>query len=232
MLRDVSFRVRQGEVLGVAALEGQGQQELFDCLAGLRRPDEGSISAEGKLLKLRHPADAIQAGLVLVPADRLHALLHQRSVRENIALPLVRGLRQWGILPMRAETARVNDAVRRLQIDTRAAAEVRRLSGGNQQKVVIARWIAAGFKTLLCFDPTRGIDIGTKRQIYALIREIAASGASVLLFTSELPEIPLTCDRAIVLFGGQVVDELPAAEADEARLLRAAYGLVARPVAA
>jgi ribose transport system ATP-binding protein len=232
MLRDVSFRVRQGEVLGVAALEGQGQQELFDCLAGLRRPDEGSISAEGKLLKLRHPADAIQAGLVLVPADRLHALLHQRSVRENIALPLVRGLRQWGILPMRAETARVNDAVRRLQIDTRAAAEVRRLSGGNQQKVVIARWIAAGFKTLLCFDPTRGIDIGTKRQIYALIREIAASGASVLLFTSELPEIPLTCDRAIVLFGGQVVDELPAAEADEARLLRAAHGLVARPVAA
>jgi ribose transport system ATP-binding protein len=228
MLREVTFRVRQGEVLGVAALEGQGQQELFDCLAGLRRPDEGSISAEGRPLKLRHPADAIRAGLVLVPADRLHALLHQRSVRENIALPLVRSLRSWGLLPMRAETARVNEAVRRLQIDTRAAAEVRRLSGGNQQKVVIARWIAAGFKTLLCFDPTRGIDIGTKRQIYALVREIAASGAAVLLFTSELPEIPLTCDRAIVLFGGRVVDELPAAEADEARLLRAAHGLVPR----
>ena len=228
MLRDVTFRVQPGEVLGVAALEGQGQQELFDCLAGLRRPDAGTISAEGKALRLRHPADAIREGIVLVPADRLHALLHQRSVRENIALPLVRGLRHWGLLPMRAETARVDKAVRRLQIDTRTAAEVRRLSGGNQQKVVIARWVAAGFKTLLCFDPTRGIDIGTKRQIYTLIRELAAGGASILLFTSELPEIPLTCDRAIVLFGGQVVDELPAAEADEARLLRAAHGLVPR----
>lgn len=232
MLRDVTFRVQPGEVLGVAALEGQGQQELFDCLAGLRRPDGGSISANGQALKLRHPADAIRAGLVLVPADRLHALLHQRSVRENIALPLVRNLRQWGVLPMRAETARVDDAVRRLQIDTRAAAEVRRLSGGNQQKVVIARWLAAGFNVLLCFDPTRGIDIGTKRQIYTLIRELAAGGASVLLFTSELPEIPLTCDRAVVLFGGKVVDELPASEADEARLLRAAHGLVPRTVAA
>ena len=93
-------------------------------------------------------------------------------------------------------------AIDRLQIDTRAASELRRLSGGNQQKVVIARWLAAGFDTLLCFDPTRGIDIGTKRQIYALVRELAASGAAVLLFTSELPEIALTCDRTIVLFGG------------------------------
>lgn len=226
LLHDVTFRLHPGEVLGVAALEGQGQQELFDCLAGLRRPDSGAIVAHGRALTFRHPADAIKAGLVLVPADRLHALLQQRSVRENVALPMVRGLRQWGLLPMRAETARVNDAVRRLRIDTRAAAEVRRLSGGNQQKVVIARWLAAGFQTLLCFDPTRGIDIGTKRQIYVLVRELAASGASVLLFSSELPEIPLTCDRAIVLFGGRVVDELPADEADEARLLRAAHGLV------
>jgi ribose transport system ATP-binding protein len=105
---------------------------------------------------------------------------------------------------------------------------VRRLSGGNQQKVVIARWIAAGFDTLLCFDPTRGIDIGTKRQIYALVRELAATGASVLLFTSELPEIALTCDRAIVLFGGRVVAEMPVAEASEANLLRAAHGLAPR----
>jgi ribose transport system ATP-binding protein len=228
LLQDVSFSLRPGEVLGVAALEGQGQQELFDCLAGIRRPDAGEIFADGRALKLHHPADAIRAGLVLVPADRLQALLQQRSVRENIALPLVRRLRDWGPLPMRAELARVTAAVKRLQIDTRAAAEVRRLSGGNQQKVVIARWLAAGFKTLLCFDPTRGIDIGTKRQIYVLLRELAGSGAAVLLFTSELPEIPLTCDRAIVLFGGRVVQEVPATEADEATLLRAAHGLVAR----
>ncbi len=228
LLHDVSFSLRPGEVLGVAALEGQGQEELFDCLAGLRRPKAGAILTRGERRRFRHPADAIRAGLVLVPADRLHALLPQRSVRENIALPLVAGLRSWGKLPMRAEAVRVNDAVQRLQIDTRAASEVRRLSGGNQQKVVIARWLACGFRTLLCFDPTRGIDIGTKRQIYALVREVAASGAAVLLFTSELPEIALACDRVIVLFGGRVVREMPASEADEPTLLRSAHGLAAQ----
>ncbi len=227
-LRDVSFSLAAWEVLGVAALEGQGQEELFDCLAGLRRPDGGSILADGMAQRFRHPADAIRAGMVLVPADRVQALLPQRSVQENIALPLVRRLADWGALPIRAERARVADAVRRLNIDTRAAAEVRRLSGGNQQKVVIARWLAAGFRTLLCFDPTRGIDIGTKRQIYALVRELAAAGAAVLLFTSELPEIALACDRVVVLFGGRVVQELPAAQADEATLLRAAHGLASR----
>lgn len=230
LLQDVSFELRAGEVLGVAALEGQGQEELFDCIAGVRRADGGIILAEGQELKFRHPADAIRAGLVLVPANRLQALLQQRSIRENVALPLFRGLGAWGPVAMAAERRRVESAIKRLQIDTRAESELRRLSGGNQQKVVIARWLASGFKTLLCFDPTRGIDIGTKRQIYALVRELAAAGSAVLLFTSELPEVPLACDRAIVLFGGRVVNELPASEADEATLLRAAHGLVPRAV--
>jgi ribose transport system ATP-binding protein len=228
LLQDVSLSVRPGEVLGVAALEGQGQEELFDCIAGVRRFDSGEILAEGKSLRLRHPADAIGAGLVLVPANRLQALLQQRSIRENVALPMFGRFAAWGPVAMKAERARVESAVRRLQIDTRAESELRRLSGGNQQKVVIARWLASGFRTLLCFDPTRGIDVGTKRQIYALVRELAASGSAVLLFTSELAEIPLACDRAIVLFGGRGVDELPASDADEATLLRAAHGLDAR----
>src|SRR5580658_73143 len=231
-LSGVSFRVDRGEVLGVAALEGQGQEELFDCIAGVRRADAGEVRAEGALLKLRHPADAIRAGLVLVPANRLVSLLPQRSVQENVALAAFGSLRSWGPIPVAAERRRVHGAVRKLQIDTRAASEVRRLSGGNMQKVVIARWIAAGFKTLICFDPTRGIDIGTKRQIYALLREVADGGASVLLFTSELPEIRLACDRAIVLFGGRVSGEMSAAEADEARLMRAAHGLTRGEAAA
>jgi ribose transport system ATP-binding protein len=231
LLQDVSLGVRPGEVLGVTALEGQGQEELFDCIAGVRRHDAGEILADGKALRLRHPADAISAGLVLVPANRLQALLQHRSIRENVALPMVRRLAAWGPVAMKAERARVESAVRRLQIDTRAESELRRLSGGNQQKVVIARWIASGFRTLLCFDPTRGIDVGTKRQIYALVRELAAAGSAVLLFTSELAEIPLACDRAIVLFGGRVVHEMPASEADEATLLRAAHGLVSRAAA-
>ena len=229
LVNDVSFKLYPGEVLGVAALEGQGQEELFDCIAGSRRYDRGAIFARGKELRFRHPADAIAAGIVLVPANRLLALLQQRPVPENIALPAFGGIRNWGPIKMRTERMRVESAIGRLQIDTRAGSELRRLSGGNQQKVIIARWLASGFNTLLCFDPTRGIDIGTKRQIYALVRELAAAGSAVLLFTSELPEIALACDRAIVMFGGRVVAEMPVSEADEATLLRSAHGLAAPP---
>ena len=227
ILKNISFDVRPGEILGVAALEGQGQQELFDCIAGVSRHHGGDIVARGRKLKLTHPGDAIAAGLVLVPANRLQALLPQRSIRENVALPLVRNARNWGLIRGSSERRLVGAAVKRLQIDARAGSELRRLSGGNQQKVVIARWVAAGFQTLLCFDPTRGIDVGTKHQIYRLLRELADAGSSVLLFTSELPEISLVCDRAIVLFGGEIVAEMPASEADEAALLRAAHGLSA-----
>ncbi len=224
-LKDVSFELRAGEVLGLAALEGQGQDELFDILAGARRPDGGELLVNGTPLSFRHPADAIKAGIVYVPADRAEALLMQRSVRENVALPYIAGFRSWGPISMAAEGTKVNAAVAQLQIDTRAVSEVRQLSGGNQQKVTIARWVAGGVHTMLCFDPTRGIDIGTKQQIYALVRELAASGAAVLFYTSELKEIQLTCDRAIVMFGGRIVAEIPVAEADEQTLLRAAYDL-------
>ena len=146
--------------------------------------------------------------------------------REHRACPRSAALHEVGLRSTLARSASASSPrSTRLQIDTRAGSEVRRLSGGNQQKVVIARWLAGGFRDILCFDPTRGIDIGTKRQIYALLRELAASGAAVLLFTSELPEIALTCDRAVVLFGGRVVANLPVEQADETSLLRAAHGL-------
>jgi ribose transport system ATP-binding protein len=224
-LSDVSFDLHQGEVLGVVALEGQGQDELFDVLAGNRRASAGTVEVDGKPAHFHHPADAIAAGLTLVPGDRAHALLMSRSVRENIAVPLLARLRSWGAIPMREEASRVASAIERLQIDTRAQGEVRRLSGGNQQKVTIARWIAKGVKTLLLFDPTRGIDIRTKRQIYALVRELADQGAAVLYYTSELAEIRLACDRAVVIFNGRVVDVIDARDADDATLMRAAYGL-------
>ncbi len=224
-LQGVSFDLHPGEVLGVVALEGQGQDELFDILAGSDRPDGGGLSVEGAAASFRHPADAIRAGVVYVAADRAEALLMQRSVRENVALPLSAPIRAWGPIDTVSERRMIDKAVARLQIDARAGNEVRRLSGGNQQKVTIARWVAGGVRTMLCFDPTRGIDIRTKTQIYHLLRELAASGASVLLYTSELSEIQLACDRAIVIFGGQVVNELDARDADEATLLRAAHNI-------
>jgi ribose transport system ATP-binding protein len=224
-LRDVSFELHSGEVLGLVALEGQGQDELFDILSGSERPAAGALLVDGTPVSFRHPADAIRAGLVYVPADRAEALLMQRSVRENIALPFSTRVTAWGPIDVRSERRKVDGAISTLQIDTRAAAEVRRLSGGNQQKVTVARWVAGGVRTMLCFDPTRGIDIGTKQQIYQLLRDLAAAGAAVLLYTSELKEIQLACDRAIVIFGGRVVAEISAAEADEPTLLRAAYDL-------
>lgn len=224
-LHDVSFDLQRGEVLGVVALEGQGQDELFDILAGSERPANGEIRVDGRPVSFRHPADAIRAGLVYVPADRAEALLTQRSVRENIALPFSVRLPQWGPIRSRKEKPKVDGAIATLQIDTRAMKEVRLLSGGNQQKVTIARWVAGGVQTMLCFDPTRGIDIRTKHQIYLLLRELAAAGAAVLLYTSELSEIQLACDRAIVIFGGEVVAEIDADDADEATLLRAAHNL-------
>ena len=160
-----------------------------------------------------------------VAADRAEALLMQRSVRENIALPLTTRIRHWGLIDLAAEGHTVQAAVARLQIDARAGGEVRRLSGGNQQKVTIARWVAGGVHTMLCFDPTRGIDIRTKQQIYLLLRDLAEAGAAVLLYTSELKEVQLVCDRAIVIFGGRVVAEIGVADADEPALLRAAYNL-------
>ena len=224
-LQDVSFDLYPGEVLGVVALEGQGQDELFDILAGAERPNGGEVLVEGAPTVFRHPADAIRAGVVYVAADRAEALLMQRSVRENIALPFVTRLRSWGLINLPAERRKVNGAIETLQIDTRAQGEVRRLSGGNQQKVTIARWVAGGVRTMLCFDPTRGIDIRTKNQIYLLLRDLVEAGAAVLLYTSELKEVQLVCDRAIVIFGGRVVAEIAVADADEPSLLRAAYNL-------
>jgi ribose transport system ATP-binding protein len=226
-LKSVTFDLYPGEVLGLVALEGQGQDELFDILSGAARPSGGTVRVDGKESHFRHPADAIAAGLVYVPGDRAEALLMQRSVRENIALPTSARWRRWGPIGMAAEKLKVDAAIQKLQIDTRAQGEVRRLSGGNQQKVTIARWIAEGVQTLLCFDPTRGIDIRTKRQIYHLLRELAESGAAVLLYTSELEEVQLACDRAVVIFNGRVVAEMPAVDADEPALMRAAYGLPA-----
>ena len=227
-VQGISFTLRRGEVLGLAALEGQGQDELFEALAGQRRLEGGELRVDGKAFRPRHPYDAVRRNVVLVPPDRLLALLPQRSVRENVAAPLYNSPLRWGPINMREEGRRVRRAVEALEIDMRAAKQVRRLSGGNQQKVTIARWIASGFAALLCNDPTRGIDVGTKRQVYGLLRELADDGAAILFFSSELAEFPLVCDRVLTVYGGRVTAELAGAGADEATLLQAMHGLEPR----
>jgi ribose transport system ATP-binding protein len=222
-LKGVTFELRAGEVLGLVALEGQGQDRLFDVLSGDRPFDGGELVVNGEGVSPRSPYDLIRKGVVLVPSDRLHALLPQRSLRENLASALYNRVGRWFSL-VRDEQTRVDGAIRRLAIDTRAQRQVRRLSGGNQQKVVVGRWLTAGFRTLLCFDPTRGIDIGTKEQIYDLLHELADAGAAILYYTSEFPEVARVCDRVLVMYDGVVVQEL-GPDADEATLLSAAHGL-------
>jgi ribose transport system ATP-binding protein len=143
-LHDVSFDLYPGEVLGVVALEGQGQDELFEILSGSERPSSGELLVDGSPVHFHHPADAIRAGLVYVAADRAEALLMQRSIRENIALPYTSRILRWGPINLSRERQTVDAAVAKLQIDARAGGEVRQLSGGNQQKVTIARWVAGG----------------------------------------------------------------------------------------
>ena len=224
-LKDLSFNIKKGEVLGVAALEGQGQDLLFEILAGQSKPDSGAILINGEKVTFNHPTDAIKLGISYVPGDRKSALMPQRSIRENLALTRFRRISKWGVINSKDEEVRVDDAVSSLQIDTRAKSQVKRLSGGNQQKVTIGRWVTTGFDLLLCFDPTRGIDVGTKQQIYELVREFANQGKSVLLFTSELREIQLACDRAIVIYEGKVQADLPIDRCNEENLLNAAHGI-------
>jgi len=226
LVQDVSFTVRSGEILGLVALEGQGQDRLFDLLSGNRSPTAGEIVVGGQQRHFSSPYDAVRQGVVLVPGDRLIALLPNQSVHHNLATPLFGKLKSWWRIPG-DERPRVNRAVEQLSIDTRAASQVRRLSGGNQQKVVLGRWLVSGFRTLLCFDPTRGIDIQTKREIYSLLRDLAAQGAAIVLYTSELAEIGLVCDRVLIMHGGRIVDEQDATRATEASLLTAAHGLEA-----
>lgn len=225
-LTDVSFKIKKGEVLGVAALEGQGQDYLFEILAGQSKPDSGEILVNGAKVSFRHPADAIRLGISYVPGDRKSALMPQRSIRENLALTRFRGFTNWGRINAKEENRTIDNVVASLQIDTRAKSQVKKLSGGNQQKVTIGRCVTTGFDLLLCFDPTRGIDVGTKQQIYKLIRKFADDGKSVLLFTSELREIQMTCDRAIVIYEGKVQANLEIEKCTEENLMNAAHGLV------
>lgn len=223
-VNNVSFELHRGEILGITALEGQGQDELFALLSGDHRPSSGEIEIDGEQLVAHSPYNAIRKGLALVPGDRHDALLPQRSVRENLSSSLYNRIASWFSLA-RDETERVDSSIERLDIDTRAGSEVRRLSGGNQQKVTIGRWLVNGFEVLLCFDPTRGIDIQTKAQIYELLKELAGEGTAVFIYSSELREIPLVCDRVLVMYDGAIVHEQPAATATEETLLTAAHGL-------
>jgi ribose transport system ATP-binding protein len=225
LVADVSLAVRAGEVVGLFGLMGAGRTELLEALAGLHPGrTTGTLRVGGAVAAIRSPREALAAGIVLAPEDRkADGLVLAASVAENVSLASLDTLTRFGFVSRRREDSRGRDAVARLGIKTPSIAQaVGLLSGGNQQKVVLAKGLACGPRVLLLDEPTRGIDVGAKREIYALIDDLSRQGLAVLIASSELPEVLAISDRILVLAEGRMTAEFTRAEATEQAVLNAA----------
>ncbi len=208
-LAGVSLSLRAGEVVGIGGLEGQGQRELFHALFGLT-PSTGEIEIDGKHARLRTPRDAIRKGIAFIPQDRkAEGLLLPMSVRENLTLPILRRVAAAGVLRLAAERSTAAGMVKRLSIDARRPGQpVETLSGGNQQKVLLGRWLLADSRILLLYDVTRGVDVATKQDIYKLILDLARDGRAILFYSSDTDEVAHLCHSVLVLREGAIAKEL------------------------
>jgi ribose transport system ATP-binding protein len=226
-LREVTFTLHRGEILGVAGLLGAGRTELARAIAGADVPAYGRVVLEGQPLRLGAPSHAIRAGIGLVPEDRKrHGFVPGQSVAANLALPQLHRLARGGVIDRHRERALATKWIHELRIKTPdASARVLTLSGGNQQKVVLGKWLAAGADVLIVDEPTRGIDVAAKMEIYQLLDRLAADGAGILMISSELPEILGMSDRVLVMHQGRLQAVLDAGEATQERVLQAALGL-------
>jgi ribose transport system ATP-binding protein len=225
-VRGVSFEVRRGEILGLAGLVGAGRTETLRAIFGADTPDEGTISRGASPLRMRGPWDAVRSGIGMVPEDRKqHALLHSQPVRVNMTLavlPVLTRARWW--IAGRSEAASANDMRARLDIRSRSIEQpVRELSGGNQQKIVIARWLLRDCDVLLFDEPTRGIDVAAKAAVYRMLHELAARGKAIVLVSSELPELIALCDRIAVMSAGRLVATFTRPEWSEEAIMAAAF---------
>ena len=226
-VEDVSFDLHEGEILGIAGLVGSGRTEVARMLFGVDTPGDGTIEIDGKQLRARSPRDGIRAGVALLPEDRRHeGLVLDSSVRENITLASL-GLHRTGRLPVprvASERRAAETAIERLAIRTPGDGQaVKRLSGGNQQKVVLAKWLERNERVLIFDEPTQGVDVGTKAEIYTLIRELAASGRAAIVISSDFSELVGLCHRVIALREGRVTGEVAGSAVTEDSLVRLAY---------
>ncbi|MGH7122023.1 MAG: sugar ABC transporter ATP-binding protein [Acetobacteraceae bacterium] len=228
-VKGVDLALREGEIVGLAGLQGQGQEELLEVVAGLRRLDGGRILHNGARVTPRRPRDMIRRGVCLVPNDRRReGLFIEQTVGENLTYVRVAlDPRPWQ-MPFAALAAAAQATVRRLLIRTQGLEQpINTLSGGNQQKVVVGKWLATELDVLLLSDPTKGVDIHARAEIYAALAELAARGAAVLVFASDVQELLRACDRILVMYEGRIADELAGAAMNEARVMAAAFGKAA-----
>jgi ribose transport system ATP-binding protein len=227
-LENASFSLHQGEILGVAGLQGMGQLDLFLACFGMTQVRAGEMRLDGRPIVIGSPADAMRpnVGIGLVPEDRKsEALFLNLSGRHNASLPVIERFARGGLIDKAQETAEVSRVFERVEVERRALwMHVSAFSGGNQQKIAIAKWLLAESRILLLFDPTRGIDVGTKHELYVLMRNYVEAGGSILFHSTEIPELVHLCDRVIVLYSGQLVAEIVAKDLTERAIMWPALG--------
>ncbi|HET9334059.1 MAG TPA: sugar ABC transporter ATP-binding protein [Gemmatimonadota bacterium] len=226
VLHDVSFRVHAGEIVGFAGLLGSGRTEVARAIFGIDPHDAGRVFMRGRPARISSPRDAIRAGIGLLTEDRKRqGLVLELSIRENIVLPVLGSMSRFGIVSRRMERERASKHAAGLRIKTPSLEQVvLNLSGGNQQKVVLAKWLACEVDVLILDEPTRGIDVGSKQEVYQLIHRLASEGVGIVLISSELPEIVGLADRILVMRAGRVVAELSGDEASQESVLAHAVG--------
>ena len=233
---DASFELAPGEILGLAGLVGSGRTEIARMLCGADRPASGTIEVDGNSVRFRDPVDAIHHGIALLPEDRRHeGLILSFGVRQNITLASLRSHRLTSLLPFpQRESERTASAEIATRLDIRTPGleqEVRRLSGGNQQKVVLAKWLHRTGRVLIFDEPTQGVDVGAKAEIFALIHELADEDKAILVICSDFSELETLCTRVAIVHEGRVLDGPSAPDITEEALVRLAYGAL-EPVGA
>ena len=227
-LRSASLTLHKGEILGISALQGMGQLDLFLAAFGMAEATSGTISVDGKPVHIGNPVDAVRAdiGICLLPEDRkTEALFLKLTGTENASMPVLDRFTRFGFIDTAAEQAAVADVFQRVDVAERALwTRAGAFSGGNQQKIAIAKWLLAESRIMLLYDPTRGIDVGTKHELYKLMRAYAEAGGAILFYSTEIPELVHLADRVLVLYQGRVAEEISAAALSEDNIVRAALG--------
>ncbi|MBO8163941.1 MAG: sugar ABC transporter ATP-binding protein [Brevibacillus sp.] len=225
--RNVSFTLHEGEILGFTGLAGDGRTELFECIFGYRRAAGGEISVYGRPVRIAHPQDALKAGIGFVPKNRKeNAIIKDMSVLQNMSLTALKQYRRHLLIDDRRERAMYWSYKERLAIKAADPhTPIVSLSGGNQQKVVLAKWLEVNANILIFDNPTQGIDVGAKSEIYHLIMQLAAQGKAIVILSSEVPEILKLCDRVFVMHQGEITGCLERSQADEEQIMLYAIGV-------
>jgi rhamnose transport system ATP-binding protein len=227
VFHDVGFELRRGEILGFAGLVGAGRSEVVRALFGIDPLDAGEVFLDGAAVRIRSASEAVAAGLAFVPEDRQHqGLVLEMAIADNATLPFLRRLtNRIGLLDRKRERAVATEYTQRLQVKAGGLdLPVGTLSGGNQQKVVLAKWLATDPKVLILDEPTRGIDIGTKAEVHRIVSRLAAQGLAIVLISSELPEVLAMSDRVLVMHEGRVTGVYDRDQADQETIMHAATG--------